>query len=302
MHTMTHAAPQYAPSTVTGSLSERAMTVSLHLKAWQAKRIDRRVTAEVLADRNAQNDAGEFVKNLMPPSALDAITKAHSRARQRHYAFTLPWGDEGVRILASTAFFEYTSAMNGEERPNCEQTYKNFLDTYEALRAEAPRRLGKLYTASEFPTLEVVKEKFGFTLTILPVPDKSDFRVEIGDDAASLIRESIEETVNERYAEAQRDLWTRLSDTLRHFHEAMADPKQVFRNTTVTKLAELATLAPKLSLTPDPKLEEICASVSALLSDVEPNDFRENQVLRRDASKRAKATLAEIDAALAGAF
>lgn len=285
-----------------GSLSERAMTVSLHLSAWRAQRVDKRTTTEVLQERSAKVDAGRFEKFLVPPSALDTVSKAHSKARQRHYGFTLPWGDEAVRILAATAFFDYTQAMN-EERASCEQAHQAFLARYPELVAEAPARLGpRLYAASDFPDVAEIREKFAFNLVVLPVPDKDDFRVSIGADAEARIRQSIERTVAERYSGAQRDLWTRLLDTVKHFAMTMADKDKVFRNSTVHKLAELAELAPKLSLAPDPQLEAVCAEVLALANSFAPDDLRANQLVRAEATRKARTTLKSIEAALEGAF
>jgi len=283
-------------------LSERAMTVSLHLSAWRGQRIDRATTREVLAERHASADAGRFEKNLVPPKALEQVGKAHTQARQRNYRLTSPWGDENVRILNSAMFFEYSNAMQ-EERANCERTYREFCASYPQYLAEAPARLGvKLFDASDFPSVTEIESKFGFALVILPVPDKDDFRVALGDEIESEIRESIERTVTNRLAIAQQDLWTRVLDTVKHFAQTMKEGDKVFRDTTVTKLADLARLAPKLSLASDPKLEEICADVLRIADGLDPEDLRTNKRIRSQAATEAQKALAKIESAMAGAF
>jgi hypothetical protein len=282
-------------------LSERAMTVSLHLSAWRGQRIDRDLTREVLAERQAASDAGRFEKYLVPPKALEPVNKAHTQARQRHYRLTLPWGDENVRILASAAFFEYNNAMS-EERSNCERTYDDFCASYPRYLAEAPARLVKLFDPKDFPSPTEIASKFGFSIQILPVPDKADFRVTLGGEIEDEIRENIERTVTDRLALAQQDLWARVLDTVKHFAQTMREDDKVFRDTTVTKLADLARLAPKLSLSADPRLEEICADVLAIADGLDPDDLRKNKRIRSEAADQAQAALAKIESAMAGAF
>jgi hypothetical protein len=282
-------------------LSEHAMTVSLHLRAWHAKRLDRQTTQEVLDSRNADRDAGRFERLLVPPKSLEAVTKAHTRARQRHYQLTLPWGEDGLRILSSAAFFEYTEAMR-EERTNTEDACEAFYDKYPALKDEAPRRLGSLYDPNQFPTLEDLKSRFSFQLSILPVPDKDDFRVNISEDIAADLRRQIETTVTDRAAQAQQELWHRLMDTVKHFATTMATDDKKFQNTTVTKLAEIARLAPKLSLKADPVLEEICQDVVKLTAGLSADELRTNKKVRKGAASQAKMTLQKIEDSMKGAF
>lgn len=285
----------------TASLGDRAMTVALHLSAWQGQRLDRTVTEEVLDDRQADRDAGRFEKRLLPAKALEGVNKAHSHARKRHNALTLPWGEESVRILSAAAYFEWKAAMN-EERLACEKAYAAFFGAYPGLLASAPARLAKLFDASDFPSMERIREKFGFKLVVMPVPDQDDFRVNLGREIEDEIRASIETTVRSRYADAQHDLWGRLLETVKHFAGTMFEEKKVFRDTTFTKLAELARVAPKLSLAPDPRLDEICKQILSLTNGIQPQDLRKSAPLRKQVAADAQAAVERIETAMAGAF
>jgi hypothetical protein len=283
-------------------LASQAMLVELHLSAWKAQRLDRRITEEVLTERKAEKDAGRFEKHLIPPKALEPVSKAHTKARTRHYLLTLPWGENGVRILSSAAFFEYTKAMT-EERSSCEAEHRAFIARYPDLLAEAPTRLGaQLYNPRDFPRVDLIEQKFRFQLEIMPVPEKDDFRVQLGSATEERIRSSIETTIKERYTDAQRELWERLLDTVKHFAITMKEEKKIFRDTTVTKLADLARVAPKLSLTPDPKLDEMCAQILSITNSVDPNVLRENKAMRRDTAQSAMDAVKQIESAMAGAF
>lgn len=283
------------------ALASRAITVALHLRAWSGQRLDRRVTEEVLEERQAQRDAGRFETRLVPPAALAAVHRAHGRARAVHNALTLPWGDESVRILAATAYFEYREAMEGA-RIACERAHDDFCAAYPGLVASAPARLAALFRASDFPSAAAIRERFGVRLVVMPVPDGSDFRVALGADAEAAIRAEIERDIGTRYADAQRDLWTRLLDAVRHFAATMRQEGKVFHASTLTKLVELARLAPRLSLVPDARLEALSGEVLEILDGIGPADLRGSPALRRRAAARAQTALTRIEEAMAGAF
>ena len=294
--------PSVVGSTVARTLSERAMVVALNLSMWQGQRIDRQTTKEVLEERKAEPDAGRFEKNLVPPAAIRRVKEAQSQARATHYRLTLPWSDGGQRILASTAFFDYSNAM-ANERSNCELAYRDFIDRYPDLKANAAQRLGaQLYKASDFPSEMEISRKFGFELSIMPVPSKEDFRVDVGEVQERKIRDAIEQTVTARFADAQKDLWDRLFETVEDFALTMSEDKKVFRNTKVTNLIEIAQLAPKLTLVPNPKIDAICQRILTLTSRVTPDLLRESTIARSTAAKDAHAALKEIEDAMQGAF
>lgn len=303
MNTVTMPSALHAPQQPAVSLlQERAMLVSLRLSAWLGQRLDRKTTADVLSERGAEPDAGKFEKYLVPKSALEPINKAHTAARTRFYAMTLPWGDDSSRLLSAANYIDFSSAML-EERGKCEAAYEQFFQAYPGLVAQAAQRLGpQLFRAGDFPSPGAIRLKFGFTLTVMPVPAKEDFRVDLGAELQEQLRRDIERTVSDRFVEAHKEVWTRVLDTLRHFASTMAQENKIFRDSTVFKLAELARLAPKLAVKPDPALEQVCHDIVKLTSSVTPSDLRENPALRASAADRAHATLRAIEDQLAGAF
>jgi len=282
------------------ALSERAMIVDLSLSAWGAKRLDRATTNEVITAKGAAKDAGTWHKLLVPEGALDAVTKAHSRAGARHRELTLPWGENG-RILSAAAWFDYSQAM-AEERTNCERAHREFVALYPELVRGAPARLGPTFCASDFPAADMIARRFAFKLEVMPVPHHDDFRVHLGDAIEAHIRREIESTVGSRHDEAQRELWTRLLKTVRHFATTMAEEGKTFQKTTVSNLIDIATLAPKLSLTPDPALEAICREILAITDACDPESLRASTKVRGRAAEDAAAALRRIEETMLGAF
>ena len=86
----------------TGNLSTRAMLISLSIGGWEARCQDKDVERDVAAKHNITKvKAGKYSKYLIDVDhpAFDAIGTAENEARQEFYKWTLPWNDQGTRIL-----------------------------------------------------------------------------------------------------------------------------------------------------------------------------------------------------------
>ena len=93
------------------SLSSRAMLCSLSISMWSARKHDPEASEEIAQRPGAQADAGRYHKVLLPKEALAEIHKVVSEARQEHYFMTLPWDDNGYRVLAAAAYMDHTEKM-----------------------------------------------------------------------------------------------------------------------------------------------------------------------------------------------
>src|ERR1700758_1805880 len=93
------------------SLSTRAMLCSLSISMWSARKHDPEASEEIAFRHGARPDAGRYHKVLLPKEALAEIQKIVSEARQKHYFVTLPWGDDGYRVLPGAAYFDHAIKM-----------------------------------------------------------------------------------------------------------------------------------------------------------------------------------------------
>src|SRR6267154_1295463 len=94
-------------------LSERAMLVSLNIRAWAAARTDKKITAEIASTHAVdERRAGRYRKNAIDIKAptFVAVGSAASELRKKHYFYTLPWSQDGARILPAAMFDEYSKA------------------------------------------------------------------------------------------------------------------------------------------------------------------------------------------------
>jgi hypothetical protein len=283
------------------------MLCGLTIRQWSARRLDRKVTDEVNASHGAAADAGRYNKALVAKDALAGIVTAANAARSLHYARTLPWLDEGARILPAAGFEAYSNAMR-DLRHAFEAAVAAFVAAYPSYVDDARVRLNGMFDPADYPEASEIADRFAFGVRILPVPDAADFRVDLADAQAAEIRAAIESAARDALANATRDAWQRVAEVTGRMVERLnafkpggpnGRAENVFRDSLVENVRELASILPGLNLTNDPALARIAERMESDLCQHDAADLRDSDALRRDTAKAAAAILAEVSDFLA---
>lgn len=269
------------------------MLVNLSIGYWEGRKQDHKVNGEVTSYKHADRDAGLWTTLLVPPAKVKPALLARAAARAIHLKFTLPWQDEGVRILPAAMFLEYTRAMRGA-KDDFNEAVENFVDQYADICHDARARLGLLYNEKDFPTSSEVRAKFSFEMRFVPVPTAGDFRVDLGAEATTEIRKGIEADAKASMATAMNDLWQRLYEQVEKMAERLGDADAVFRDSLISNIAGLCDLLPKMNFAGDRHLEQMRQEVIAKLAKKEPEVLRTNDTARADAAKAANDILTKM--------
>ena len=269
------------------NIAENCMIVNLTISAWSGYKLDRGLTHKVTAEAQADTDAARVNKHLVPKESLKEIVTAMGALRTHFYEKTLPWGDNGDRLLprlAYQAFIEEHGRLCGD----FDSAVDNFLNVkYPAARDRASFRMGEMFKASDYPEPSTLKYKFAVNLDVHGVPTGHDFRVDLAKEDIDLLRVQIDMKNQDRVTNAIKDVWVRLLDTLGHFAARM-DGDAVFRDSTVTNLEELVDAMPALNITNDPELEKVRQDIMDTIIGFKPKDLRKDDVARRMAAKESK--------------
>ena len=94
-------------------LTHDAMLVSLRISAWSGRLYDRKASNHVAVHHEASASAGRYNKCLLPKAAFAALTATMSKARSSHYEQTLPWDDQGSRLLTVANYEHYMQLLDG---------------------------------------------------------------------------------------------------------------------------------------------------------------------------------------------
>jgi len=146
--------------------------------------------------KGAEDNAVRANKSLLGEH-IHGVQAAERAVRNAVNERTLPWMDDGTRILKGTVFMAFTEAM-AEPIRQFDESVDAFIAAYPEIRHEARRRLGNAYADSDFPAESRLKQRFGVKLTYLPVPSTEDFRVNLSEDEIAAVRRNAEEALRAR--------------------------------------------------------------------------------------------------------
>ena len=280
-------------------LHTRAMLVSLRISAWGATCQDKEASAEVAKIYGAKKDSGKYTKRLMPKgdNAYQKLQSHIAAMRVTCYAQTLPWSDDGWRMLPIKNHAQFTDAMR-----NGSHVYDSLLAdlvseyptlkaqaieeaTEEAVRTGNPRRLLK---DSDFP--RDIYGEYSWGIEYNPVPAPSDFRVSLPMEEINAIAARTEQRVKDAFQSAMtgpKGAVTRLYDVVSKIQETLANPEGIFRDTLIGNARELCDILTRLNVTDDPALETLRRQTE-LLAMSEPQTIRDNPAVRVDVAAEAQ--------------
>jgi hypothetical protein len=268
-------------------ICEKAMLTAVHISMWTASKHDKQVSRDVANQHGAHQNAGRYNKQLLAEAGkLEAVRQIAGEVRQYHYKVTLPWSDDGYRILPSSLYFEHAEKMRGFKATFDEAT-EDFLCEYPIYIEGARQALNGLFREEDYPNPEKVREKFDLRVEILPIPTGDDFRVNLSEEEESRIRQQIDEGVRDSLSKAHRDLWLRLKDVLERMIVRLGDPKAIFRDSLVGNVVELVDLLPNLNIAQDSNLTAFVEEIRNRLCGHSPDELRRDQSTRQSTAEAA---------------
>lgn len=270
------------------SIAQNAMVLNLQIGIWQGYRLDKEASRKVVEDAGAAGDAARVNKHLVPKEALKPIATASNAIRAHFYERTLPWKDNGDRLLTRLMFRDFIETherLVGEFKDAVETFVTQ---TYPEARAKAEFRMGELFKPDDYPSPDSLRRRFYVNMDIDAVTEAGDFRVEMDEAQLDSVRQSMEAAMGERLGRAMRDVWARLSEVVGHFANKMADSEAVFRDATVHNIEALVDILPGLNVTGDPDLAAIGEDVKKRLMGYDPKDLRKKPEVRSQAAMEAK--------------
>ena len=259
------------------NLTHDAMLVSLRIAAWSGRLYDRQASTHVAVHHEASAAAGRYNKCLMPRTAFAALNSTVSAARTAHYAQSLPWDDQGSRLLPVANYEQYTELMDGlRERMVRERA--RFIEDYEDNIDKARVDLGKLFRIEDYPSKEDLHGRFGLRYRIVPVPDADHFMAKLASDDTDRVKRDIESQIEERLNDAVGDLYRRLGEAVERVSDRLREDGEgkplVFRDSMIGNIRDLVDIVPRLNIFGDETLAQLCGQVKDRIASVEPDALR----------------------------
>lgn len=274
------------------SIIKNCMVVNVHFGVWSGQRLDRDESERITLRANAESGAAHAIKHLIPKDVLLPIYGARDAIKAQFYASTLPWKDNGDRLLLRQ---NYTSFMtkHSELVNKFYEAVDHFLSvSYPSAVQKAEFRMGSLFKVEDYPSAETLRSKYYIQLDIDAVPAQNDFRITVDNEFdqthALEVQQQRQAAMERSISTAMAAVWSKVSTIVEHFADRMSAEDTKFRDTTVTKLEELVAALPNLNLINDPNLERVRADISARLLSYTPKDLRKDRATRTAAAVEAK--------------
>ena len=283
------------------TIASSAVLIDLSISCWTGRKLDKRASNDVTAQNNAAKGVANVHKKLLGDCAeLDAVQKFAANARNAHYAMTMPWSDLGMR-LCPTAQYVGGTTKSGGSRDGYERTMTAlqteffrltdaFLNAYDWEIQNAQLKLGALFNAEEYPSRDSLASKFKFRFVAIPLPDAGDWRLDIGNEAAAVMREQYDKFYGEQLTKAMNDVWERAHEALSKMSERLDysddTTKKVFRDTLVTNVQEIVDLLGTMNVTNDPRMAEAHKRLEAAMQGITPEALREDTYLRASTKRQ----------------
>ena len=200
--------------TSTPSISSAAMIVDFNASVWTARKKDSKASEDVNNTNRADRGVANVTKNLLGDcDELSAVQKFAANVRNIHYSMTMPWSDNGSRLLTTAQYFRYHEVMTDLQQEFV-RLVDEFLTVYEWKIMEAQAKLGDMFNRDEYPTRDSLGSKFAFRMAYIPLPDSGDFRIDIGNEGMVQIQTQYEAQYAAQIKGAMNDIWHKLHDNL----------------------------------------------------------------------------------------
>lgn len=279
-------------------ITERAMLAAIHISVWTAIKHDRKISREVAEQHGAYAGAGRYNKQLLREAdRLESLRSLSGQIRQYFYKITLPWSDEGYRLLPAHFYFELTTKMREFEQAFAQQV-EEFLTVYPSYIEQVRPELNGLFREEDYPSPDKLRNKFGVKLEVLPIPSGNDFRVTLSEEEQARVAREIDENVRQSLQKGTEDLWTRLKAVVAHMIERLNEPESRFHASLVTNIGELVDLLPRLNVNQDEELNHFAEEIRDRLCGFTARDLKKNEILRAATANDAAEILTKMDAVL----
>ena len=216
-----------------------------------------------------------------------------SRIRSYHYSKTLPWLDNGHRIIASRIFTEYSDALRSL-RVERENTVLGFLDHYDSWIDRARFMRGSAFDLDEYPSRLKAQRKFRFDIHAEPVPCATDFRVNLDAPDMARIAAELDERVADAERSARRDLCGRIAGPVASLLERLSDPDSRITDATLNAVRDLCDRIPDLNIWDDPAIDALRDRIAVGLATLRPESLKSSRSDRDRAAGKASSILASM--------
>jgi len=273
------------------SLARSGMLVIFKASYWQGTVKDKSATADVTSRNNAESGSATVSKKLLPNCAeLDAIKKHIARARLLHYELTFDWMGE-LRAMPTMGLTRYMDKMDPELAEH-KRLCQSFFDVYEWELSQAPIKLGDLYNAADYFSLDEMRRKFSIEIRTCNMPEAGDWRIDINNQALVEQKEQYERHYQELIGNMVGDFKERLIAALSNISSKLvpapegstSNGKRMHAN-ILSNVLDILPMADIFGLGEDSQIASMRRKIEDMLDGVSVDALKHDPLVRDDVKR-----------------
>lgn len=275
-------------------LSSKAMVVKLSISRIGTSKKDSVITDKVVEEFSAGKNSGNFNKKLFVKGTLDDLNEICSKMRTYHVGVTLPWNDDGARILPSEKFDEYnTTMLNFKEK--FDAFVNAFYNSYDEHIKKAKESLGDMYNPDDYCTKEQVKGKFDLKFIYYPVPSAKDFRIDVSVESLNKVQAQVEQDVSSRFNYAMKSAWDKAKDLISRLISRLEDKDHQLKSRVIDSVREMIPILETFNFNNDPGHSALIEEIKEKICPHTVKDLNIHEIKCKTVVSDAKEILEKIN-------
>jgi hypothetical protein len=152
-----------------------------------------------------------------------------------------------------------------------------------------------MFKADDYPDPSEIPAKFEMRSAVYPLPETGDFRVDIGNQGLSELREQFARQQDARLNGAMTEVRSRVKSSLEKISKQLRvdenGKKGRIHDVTIESALELCDALDGFNLTRDVEIEELKSNIRMVLTGYEPAELRKDEVVRKYMKEEVDALL-----------
>lgn len=267
------------------TLRDKAMTVCLKMSQFRPLRTDKAKT-NALQAREGTSKYRVVKKVLGDCRELEEAQIAYRNLARYVRDNTLPWCDDGKRLLPNTSYIDFARRV-GELRREADAKVAELAKNWKNIVAEDMKSFGVNANPDDYPDVWDMRSKWGINVRFEPIPDSSDFRVDMDENDKAMMEAEYSKAV----ADSSEYLLGELLTPIKKMVETLSMPedkrgKRWFESSLVGNVKDICERARRLNFNNDPRVTEVCDAAEGILYGVDARMIKDNAEMAEDVASK----------------
>jgi hypothetical protein len=272
-------------------ISNAAVLSTLSITRFSNAKPNKKVTDDVKLRRALGQASGKWVQNLLDPEFIAPLVRSGRDIYDYHVAHTLPYDNNGTRILLASYQQEYSRRM--EELCGLDRVAIGVaLASYEAKVKEAKTTHGDSFDAGQYPNIEGFAAKFTVTLKYDPVPSSNHFSNQLAKGHLDRMQQQFNQRTQEIVRQAEADAWRQLIAPVQHIVTTLEKDDPKIFDSLIGNVNEVLGRLDAINLTNDAQLKAFAAATRERIANINVESLKASSI-NRNRTKQAAAALIE---------